>query len=272
MPRFSDIFRSQTLLHTIIVWFILVITIAPPAAATEKPELVPNQTDIAEALGASVDLSLRFQDDSGKEVALRDLYPTDRPAILVPMYFGCPRLCKLTSAGVAALINKLDLKIGPDYDVIAVSFDHTETPKLANERAQVYRAMLNGGKDPNGWHFLTGSEENVKAVMSQIGFRFKRDGEEFSHTTIFVVLSPTGVISRYFYGIDFPDKDVRFALVEAAAGRIGTTIDKILLYCFRFDPTRGKYTLVAINVMNIACLSVLSMLVVGLVTLKIREK
>lgn len=254
------------------VWFLFPLFISQAAFATEKPELIPSETEIAEALGETVDLSLRFQDDSGRDVSLRELFPTDRPAILVPMYFGCPRLCKLTSAGIASLINKLDLAIGPDYDVIAVSFDHTETPKLANERAQVYRAMLNSGKSSEDWHFLTGTEENVKAVMSRIGFRFKRDGDEFSHTTILVVLSPTGVISRYFYGIDFPEKDVRFALVEAAAGRIGTTVDKILLYCFRFDPTKGKYTLIAINVMNIACLSFLSILVVGLVTLKIREK
>lgn len=241
------------------------------AGATEHPDLVPQDAAVEEKLGEPVDTSLTFRTETGEERALRELMPQDRPVIIIPMYYTCPRLCKLTSAAMVTLINSLDLSLGEDYTVLSVSFDSTETPELAHERGEHYRGMLD--KPAAGsWHFLTGTEGNVAALMNQIGFGYKKDGEEFSHSAVMVILTPEGTIARYFYGITYPRKDVRFALVEAAAGRIGTTVDKILLFCFRFDPTKGKYTLVVMNVMNIACLGVLAVLVTSLVTMKIRER
>ena len=233
------------------------------AVALEKPGEELNEVGLATELGAAIDTDLVFTDSSGKQVALADLVLKDRPTILVPAYYDCPMLCGLLLNGLTKLINSIDgLVLGDDYQIITVSFDHEETHQLAAERKTEWTGKFKGeGNAKGGWNFLVGSEENVKALMDQIGFYYKEDKEEFAHTAVIMLLTPEAKISQYFTGIRFPKWDVRLALIEASDGSIGSAIDHVLLYCFRFDPTKGKYTWVATGVMRAG--GVLTLILLG---------
>jgi len=222
--------------------------------ATTKPDLVPAEAEIDQNLDQQLDLKLPFSDASGKTAPLSDYLLPGRPTIIVPVYYGCPRLCGFTLKGLLDLINELDFELGKDYKIITVSFDHTEGPDLAAQRQTEQFAKLKfPARGPAGWSFLTGGEPAVQSLMSQLGFHFKKDGDEFSHAAGLMVLTPGGKIARYFFGIKFPSTEMRYSLVEASQGRIGGIIDHVFLYCFRFDPTKGKYSLVVFNVTRIIC-------------------
>ena len=216
--------------------------------AIENGASVPEQAAIVERLDSQVDLNLTLTDSAGNEKKLKDLLSSGKPLVLLPVYFGCPRLCSATQEGVKNMLNQLDLKLGVDFNVASISFDSRDTPERAAQFASRYRSELNAGVgDKTAWQFLVGSDQNVRSLMSAIGFSYEPDQGEFIHSAVAVILTPAGKIARYFYGIQFAAEAVRYALVEASHGNIGTTIDKIFLYCFRFDPVKGKYTLAVWN-------------------------
>lgn len=244
------------------------------ALCTEKPGEVPEQAKIVEHLEGQLDLSREFQNQHGETVQLKDLFIDSRPLILAPVYYECPRLCTLTQEGLVKSLNQLKLDIADDYKVVSLSFNHEEQASLAAQRAEKYHALM---KDPKasaegGWDFLVGNKENIREIMQEIGFSFQKDGDEYIHAAMLLVLTPQGKISRYLYGIDYPSKDMRLALVEAAKGKIGNTLDQVLLYCFRFDPTKGKYTLVVWNVTRVICGAGVLLLFGLLILLRIKEK
>lgn len=243
------------------------------AFAVEDPGVVAETASIDEHLGETIDLSLMFNDISGKSVALSELVSDDKPFIITPVYYRCPSLCNLTLNGFTKLLNKLELEMGKDFKVLTVSFNPKEDSALAKEKASNYFGALNDSKNAKGnWHFLTGSEENIEKLMGQIGFNYITDKDDFGHQAAIMVLSQKGLISRYFYGIDYPEQEVRRALVQASLGKIGNTLDKVFLYCFRFDPTKGKYSLVVMNLVRIVSVIVLLGLITTLVFLRIKEK
>ncbi len=242
--------------------------------ATEQPAQVPEQAKIVEHLEQQLELSRTFQNQRGESVELKQLFVPGRPLILAPVYYECPRLCTLTQEGLVKSLNELDLKIGEDYKVVSLSFNHLEQAELAAERAKKYHELM---KDPaasanGGWDFLVGDEKNIREIMQEIGFSFEKDGGEYIHAAMLLVLTPEGKISRYLYGIDYPSKDMRLALVEAAKGKIGNTLDQVLLYCFRFDPTKGKYTLAVWNVTRLICGAGVLLLFGLLILFRIKEK
>ena len=240
--------------------------------ATEQADKIPEEASISEQLGKKVDLSLTFRKQNNVETSLAELLLQERPIIIAPVYYDCPRLCKLTMSGITSLINKLRLKLGEDYSIATVSFDPQETPERASqEAAKAFSALDSPPQDPEAWQFLTGEKNNIKQLMESIGFKYKQDKGEFSHAAAFIILSPKGKISRYFYGVNFPSGDVELALVEAAEGKIGSTLHRVMLYCFRFDPTRGQYTLAVLNITRLVGLVGLGILVTALLTLRIRE-
>ncbi len=241
-------------------------------SAIEHPEKLAEEASIVEHLNEQVDLSRSFTDEFGKTVTILELFLKDRPMIIVPVYFQCPRLCNYTLDGVTKLLGDLDLVLGKDYSVAIVSFNSRETSLDAHKRATKYKNSINtSDQAKKAWHFLTGTEENVQGIMHELGFSFLKDKEEFAHAAVFMVLTPNGKISRYFYGIQYKPRDVRLALVEAARGRIGSTLERVFLYCFHFDALRGKYTLVAMNLVRVVSLSVLGILVATLIILKLKE-
>lgn len=239
------------------------------ATATERPEQVPAQADIEQRLDQQIDLSLPFRTKTGETKTLRELMPQNRPVIIAPVYYECPRLCSLTLNGVRDLLNRLDLQLGTDYRVLAISFDPTERSSLAAAKAKNYYATLNEpAKGEAGWEFLTGEPESVRRVMEALGFNFVADEGEFIHAAAIMVVTPQGKISRYFYGVEYPPADVRLALVDASQGRIGTFAEKLFLYCFRFDHVKGKYSLVIWNITRVIC--GLSVVALGAFLLKLR--
>lgn len=230
-------FVLRVLLATLL--FIAPLT---PSFAVEQPEDMADRVGVDQNLGQQIDLNLKFTDQDGRIVQLGDLVRPPSPTIIVPVYYKCPRLCGFLLSGVTTLLNSIDLKLGKDFRVVTVSFDPTEDSSLAADRAATYRSKITENQnDVSNWNFLVGSNENVSKLMQQLGFRYYKDGPDFAHGAVIVVVTPTGEISQYFFGVEFVPFDLRLALVEASKGSIGTVLDQVLLFCFRFDHLQGKY-------------------------------
>jgi len=222
---------------------LFVLCSASTAFAVTDPKAALDDINPTTKLGARLDLNLIFTDSEGKTAPLRELILPSKPIIILPVYYGCPRLCGLVMSGVARLLNQIKLTLGTEFQVIAISFDKTDTPENAAEAAQKYRSQLTIPENQKQfWRFLVGSEANIKAFTEQLGFHFKQDQGEFVHSAVIMLLTPEGEISQYFTGIDYPAWDVRLALIDASRGAIGSAMDHVLLFCFRFDPLKGKYT------------------------------
>ena len=210
--------------------------------AIEEPGEVLGDIVPTTQLGKKIDLSLRFNNAEGKAVTLRELIKAGRPALLFPVYYHCPRMCGLALTGLTTLLNQIELALGADFQVITVSFDTSEQSDLASERKEHYLSLLKPSQQKGeAWHFLVGDEANVSALMQQIGFKYRADQGEFVHTSQLILLTPQGEISQYFTGIEYPAWDVRLALIEASKGSIGSALDHVFLFCFRFDSLKGRY-------------------------------
>lgn len=243
------------------------------AHAAETALQAEKATEITEHRGDKIDLELVFETQEGKKAKLRDLM-NNRPFLLVPAYYRCPSLCSLTLTGVANLINDLELKLGSDYQILVYSINPKENYELADEKAKNYYKTLDSPELAKmTWNFLsTQDQATITKLSEQIGFGYKPDKDDFMHAALMVVVSPQGTISQYFYDINFPAKDVRLALIEASEGKIGSVLDRVVLYCFRFDPNHGKYTLAILGLTRIISLIVLALLIGGILFLKVKER
>lgn len=264
--------------------FILSVLAAPLASLSyDKEEMslkadeLPKeleQAGIKEQLGDSLDLNLKFTDDKGETVALKKYFASGKPVILSLVYYSCPNLCNFHLNGLNDAMRKLKLSIGKDYHVVAVSFDHRESYKTAAEKKKNYLKAYGRVGAEEGWHFLTGSEENLKALAKSVGFSFRWDenSSEWAHSSAAILITPEGQISRYLHGVHFEQKDLRLALLETADGKIGNFIDGIILYCFRFDPKKNKYTLYAYNIMKAGATATVILMALFLFPVWLREK
>ena len=256
-------------------WLIL----SAHADASEKGPAVPLNPQAAlmakvkfdQRLGEQVDLNLSFIDEAGSPVKLADLV-RDRPVVLVLAYYRCPMLCNQVLRGAVKAIDASGLRGGQDYEVVVVSFDPNDTPR---EAAELKKTILgrSGDDAKGGWHLLTGGGGNSGQLAEQVGFQFQYDERsgQYAHAAGLVVLTPTGEISRYFYGIDFPPRDLRLGLVEASENKIGNRVDQILLYCFHYDPLTGRYGLAIMNVLRIFGAGFV-LTVLGYIALSIRRE
>ncbi len=200
---------------------------------------------IDQHLDAQIPMDLAFRDEAGKRVRLND-YFDGPPAILVLAYYRCPMLCTEVLNSLSETIRRLPLGIGKNYRVITVSIDPRETPQLAAAKQSAYTSDFHDvAAAKQGWRFLTGEEESIHALAASIGYHYIYDAElnQYAHPSGIVVLTPQGKIARYFFGIDYPPGDVRLALTEASAGKIGTLADQFILLCYHFDESTGRYTL-----------------------------
>lgn len=226
---------------------------ASVATAIEHPEDVLPETGVVSRLEAQINPEIRLTDSSGQVFRFADLLADRAPVILIPVYYDCPRLCGLVLSGAVSLFNNLTLKIGKEYKVLVVSFNPDETADLAAKRAKEYHKQLTTQDvSAESWRFMVGEQSQVSELMQTIGFGYKKDGDEFAHSAALFILTPDGKVSQYFTGIDFSAWDVRLALIEASQGGVGSAIDHVLLYCFRFDPSKGKYTLAVLNVIKLS--------------------
>ncbi len=213
-------------------------------------------------LNAQVPLDIPFQDESNRTVHLRDYFDR-KPVILVLAYYRCPMLCTQVLNGLVRTMMDMPLQLGKDFEVITVSFDARETPPLAAAKKETYLERYGRRGCEQGWHFLTGNPESIKRLTDAVGFRFTYDprNDQFAHASGIMVLTPQGKISHYFYDVRYSPVDLRLGLVEASQGRIGSVTDQILLYCFHYDPTEGKYGPVVMNFVRIG--GVLTVLALG---------
>lgn len=233
---------------------VLISTLPQAVLATTRPDAVKDEAGIDQRLNEQLDLGLRFRGIDGSEKPLREWMLAGRPLIIAPVYYECPRLCSLTLNGVSKLLNELDLKLGTDYNVLAITFNPKEGVDLAKAKADNYfKTLTKPELGPAGWNFLTGEDSPIATIMAQLGFRFRPDGKDFIHAAGIMLVTPEGRVSRYFTGVDFPTREVRYSLIEASMGKIGSITDHVFLYCFRFDPTKGKYSLVIWNVTRAIC-------------------
>jgi protein SCO1/2 len=223
-------------------------------------------------LGEQVPLELPFRDEAGRAVKLGD-YFGQRPAILVLAYYHCPMLCDMVLQGVETGVKPLSLDPGKDFDVVVVSIDPAETPAMAaKKKREVLKRYRRPGTE-GGWHFLTGTPPSISRLANAVGFHYvyDKDRNEFAHAAGMVILTPQGKVSRYLFGVEYPARFIRLGLVESAGGKIGGVIDQVLLYCFHYDPTIGRYSAVTLNIVRLAGLATVAGLALLIVLLRRRE-
>ena len=237
-------------------FFFLLLSAFPVCSYETTRSFQANQTpselqgiQIDEKTGRLIDLDLSFTDETGKRISLQKYFAGEKPVLLTIIYYKCPNLCQLHLNGLAQAISQMTLQ-EDGFEFIAVSMDPTETPVLAQAKKQTY--LKHFQQEGVNWHFLTGSKENIKKLSSQVGFNFKwnEQQQQYAHLPVAYVLTPQGKISRYLYGVEMAPKTLKLSLVEASQGRVGGVIERILLFCFQFDPRKNRYTLYAYNVMR----------------------
>ena len=210
---------------------------------------------IEQRLGESLPLTAEFKDESGQAVQLGKFFNNGRPVILALVYYECPMLCNQVLNGLTGSLKGITFNAGKEFDVVAVSFDARENdkPGLAQNKKASYMERYGRPGTEQGWHFLTGSQASIDAITSAAGFKYKWDDKsnQFAHASAVMVVTPEGKLSRYLYGIDYAAKDLKLGLIESAENRIGGVADQLLLYCFHYDPSTGKYGFAILSVIRL---------------------
>jgi protein SCO1/2 len=225
-----------------------------PAASAPANQMPAVLTDVRfdQRLNERLPLDAAFKDETGRAVKLGD-YFGKKPVILAFVYYECPMLCTQVLNGLTTSLTVLDETVGREFDVVAISFDARETPTLADGKKKSHVDRYKRPESAQGWHFLTGDESSIKAVTAAAGFHYVWDEktQQFAHPSGIIVATPDGKLSRYFFGIEYASRDVKFALIESSAGRIGNAIDQLLLYCYHYDPATGSYGFVAMGAVRV---------------------
>ncbi|UCD62874.1 MAG: SCO family protein [Candidatus Zixiibacteriota bacterium] len=208
---------------------------------------------VDEKLGGLVPFDLVFTDDGGQQVNLGDYFAEGRPVILVLAYYECPMLCNLILNGLTSGVKELDWKAGAEYRVVVVSINPRETYELAAAKKKNYIESLGTPSAEKGWSFLVGEESQSRALADAVGFKYYwvQERQEYAHPAVIYLLSGEGRVTRYLYGIEFARSDLRLGLLEASEGKIGNTIDRLILYCYHYDPDARSYVIFAGNVMRL---------------------
>lgn len=236
------------------------------------PEL--QKIDIVEHLGDKIPLDLTFTNDAGEVIKLGDYFHQGKPVILTLAYYNCPMLCTMVLNGLSDGIRGLNLTPEKDFTVLTVSINPAETAELANAKRSRYMQNLGEQGNNNGWRFFVGQASQSQALADAIGFKYYYDEErkEYAHAAGAFVITAEGVISRYLYGLEFKERDLKLALLEASQGKIGSTLDRLILYCFHYDPSAKGYVVMAGNVMKLGGIATLIILTVFLSILWARER
>lgn len=208
---------------------------------------------IDQRLGEQLPLDVKFRDENGSTVQLGD-YFGKKPVVLTLVYYSCPMLCNQVLNGLTSALDVLSFDIGKEFDVVTVSFDARETPDLASNKKETYIQWYKRPGASEGWHFLTGDKASIDKLTEAAGFHYKFDPatNQFVHASGIMLATPDGKLARYFYGIEYAPKDLRLGLIEASEKRIGNPVDRLLLYCFHYDPAAGKYSAAVMNILRLA--------------------
>ncbi len=245
--------RPATLARAVLMMlWVGVITTLAPSPSPAQPGGVLKNVGFDQNLNAQIPLTLPFRDDQGRDVRLADFFG-ERPVILVMGYKNCPVLCSQVLAELTRSLKPLKESIGKDFDVINVSINPKETVAQADQQRRIYLKKYNRPGSESGWHSLVGDKASIDALAKAIGFRYQyseRTGV-YAHAAGFVLLTPAGKISQYFYGIEYPARQLTAALTTAAAGKIASPIDRVIMYCYDYDPLTGKYTFAIMSVIQV---------------------
>ena len=232
--------------------------------ATDPGDRLPAQlvgVGIEEHLGRSIDLDLTFNDENGRAVKLREFFNQGRPVVLNLIYYNCPQLCTLILNRQVEIMRQMPWTPGNQYEIVSISIDPRETPEIAGRKKATYLASY--GKPAPGWHFLTDRDGNAKRLAELMGYHYRWDPriQQYAHLAAIMILTPEGKVARYLYGINYRALDLRFGLTEAAENRSTLSIEKVLLFCYHYDPVENKYVLFATNFMKAG--GVLTILILG---------
>jgi protein SCO1 len=243
---------------------------SPPASV--RPPYLEN-VGIEQHLDAQIPADLSFIDDAGRPVKLGD-YFGKKPLILNLVYYNCTMLCGEALTGLTGAMKMIKFDVGNEFDVVTVSFNPKETPEVAAAKKADYLRRYGRPGAASGWHFLTGPADSINALTKAVGFQYQYDAarNQYAHATAIMVLTPQGRISRYFYGVDFPPKDLRMGLVEASQNKIGNLTDQVLLYCYHYDPATGKYGAIVSNMLKLGAGFIILLLGGGILLLLRLEK
>jgi protein SCO1 len=208
---------------------------------------------IDQKLGAQVDPGTTLRDETGKAVQLGEFF-RGKPVILTPVYYECPMLCSMQLNGLVRALRVMQFSVGKEFEVVTFSIDPGETPELASSKKDHYVRDYGKAGAAAGWHFLTGDTESIKKLTDEIGFRYTYDEpiDQWAHASAILVLTPDGRVSQYFYGIEHDPGDLKYSLIEASGGKIGSFLDHALLFCYRYNPSTGKYSLMIMRVVRLA--------------------
>jgi protein SCO1 len=234
--------------------------ILSPSPSVRPPGL--KNVGIQQNLNQEIPADLAFTDDLGRSVHLGD-YFGKRPLILNLVYYNCPMLCGEVLSGLEHSLSMMQFDVGKEFDVITVSFDPSETPEMAAKKKSEFLRRYKRAGAEQGWHFLVGNQDAIDALTKAAGFQYQYDAKtkQFAHATAILVLTAEGRIAQYYYGVEYPPKDLRLGLVEAGKGKIGNIVDQLLLYCYHYDPEQGKYSATILRVLRLA--GVATMLCIG---------
>jgi protein SCO1/2 len=245
----------------------------PQRPGTVSTDTLPQLKDVSfkQRLNERLPLDASFTDESGRRVTLGDYFGR-KPVVLAFVYYECPMLCTQVMNGLSSAMKVMPFAAGEEYEVVLVSFDPRDTPATAAEKKRAHLEYWSAEKDAASWHLLTGDEATIRRVTSAAGFSYQWDERtgQFAHVSGVLVVTPQGVLSRYFYGVEYSPKELRLALVESGAGRVGSAIDELLLYCFHYDPESGRYGLMVMNLVRLG--GVMTMLGIGGFILMMRRR
>jgi protein SCO1 len=255
------------------IFFSLSFLQVSPLFAHDNRPVALRAVDLEQKLGAQVPLDVTFRDETGRSVPLKQYFGR-RPVVLSFVYYSCEDLCPLVLDGLVRSLRPLSFNIGDEFDVLTVSFDARDTPALAAAKKRNFVKQYSRPGTEKGWHFLTGDEVAIKRLTEAAGFRFNYESEKdrFGHATGIILLTPGGTIARYFFGMEFSPRDLRLGLIEASAGKIASPIDQLLLFCYRYDPTTGKYSLLVTNIVRLAGVATVIALVTFIAVMLRRDR
>jgi len=273
----------MTSLRSILGFAALLLTLCVVASAQTIPNSVGKASSglppvlvnvgFEPPLNGQMPLDVAFRDETDHGVMLRDYFGHQKPVLLALVYYGCPMLCDQVEQGVVGSLKMLSFNAGRDYEVVFVSFDPRETADMAARKKEAAISRYGRRETATGWHFLTGSKESIDAVTKAANFRYSFDERSgiFAHASGILLLTPDGRISRYFYGVEYPSRDVRLGLIDASAGKIGSPIDHLLLYCFQYDPSGARYSAAILRIVRLGGIATIVAIGAGILLFRRRE-
>jgi protein SCO1 len=244
----------------------------PAATASSMPPAL-RQIGFDQNVNQQLPLDAEFRDEDGRAVRLGDFFGS-RPVVLAFVYYDCPMLCTQVLSAITSTLGVLTLDAGRDFEVVLVSFDPREQPTLAAAKKAEYLERYKRPGTAGGWHFLTGEEPAIKGVTAAAGFRYVWDADtkQFAHPTGIIVVTPDGRVARYLFGIEYGPRDLRFALLEATQGKVGSVVDSLLLFCYHYDPMTGRYGFVIMRALRIVAIATVLLLGAFIVVMIRRER